>query len=139
MPRVLSLDWLIGVIFRKNWVKIDDFIEHYGPPGTEPPEALDFHFAHWVSERTGHPARCARCGGWMYLAPLDLPESASSWGPRVYHDRMRVPGFDNPIRVMECKSCGAAFAVPPGYKEGPFEIEEFVGEFEDLEHEPYRW
>lgn len=137
MPNELSLDWLVGVIFRKNWIEIDDFVEFYGPPGSEPPPALDLGEAIWVDGRAGHPARCMHCGDWLYLAPLEIPEDRSTWYSRIYHDRMVVPGTDKSIRVMKCLSCGAAFDTG-GFTEQAFEEEEYVGQFEDLEHGPYR-
>lgn len=137
IPDQLPLDWLVGVIFRKNWIEIDDFVEFYGPPGSEPPPALDFSAAFWVEGRTGHPARCMRCGDWLYLAPLEIPEDRGTWYSRIYHDRMVVPGTDKPIRVMRCSSCGAAFDTG-GFTEQSFEEEQYAGQFEDLEHAPYR-
>lgn len=139
MPEELSLDWLTGVIFRKNWIEIDDFIAVYGPPGSEPPPALDFWEAKWVTERTGHPARCAQCGDWLSFEPLETPEGASSYHhPRVYHDRMRIPGDKDVLNVMRCAQCGSAFSTG-GILTRPFDEDEYIGQFDELENAPYRW
>lgn len=131
IPDELPLEWLVGVIFRKNWIEIDDFIEVYGPPGSEPPPALDFWGAFQVSEAPGYPARCPRCGDWFGLEPLEMSESMS-W-LSTWRDRMRVPGEEEILRVMVCRKCGAAFA-KRGWSEEPFTDEEFVGEYGDLEY-----
>ena len=136
MPDELPLDWLAGVIFRRNWIEIDDFVAAYGMPGTEPPPALDFSAAHWVSERTGHPARCVRCGDWFYFEPLQIPEDRSLVFSRTYRDRKRIPGTEETLRVMVCSSCGAAFSTG-GFLEDSFTEEEYVGQYEDLEDAPY--
>jgi len=139
MPDELPLDLLEGVIFRKNWIEIDDFIEFYGPPGSEPPPALDLWEAQWVTDRTGHPICCPRCGDWMSFEPLETPKGSSSYHyPRVYEDRMRIPGEKEVIRVMRCGKCGAAFSTG-GVSAGSFDEEEYVGQYEDLEYVPYSW
>jgi len=134
MPEVLPLDWLVGVIFRKDWIEIDDFVEVYGEPGTEPPEALEFHHAYWVSGRTGHPARCVECGGYMGLAPMELPESTSSYGaPCVYHDRMKGKWIERPTTVLACRTCGAAYEMGGKFDTEPFKAEKFIAPLEELE------
>jgi hypothetical protein len=139
VPGTLLLDMLVGVIFRKNWVEIQDFVEAYGSPGTEPPPALDS----WQATKLGsygHPARCKRCGGWIFHDPLHIPES-SMWSP-VWHSDMKVPGVEQPITVIRCNSCDAAF----GHRSGdfgssydPFLDEEYLGQYGDLEYAPRRW
>jgi hypothetical protein len=142
MPDVVPLDWLVGVVFRKDWIEIDDFVAVYGPPGEpDPPEPPEIWAAQWIMDRRGHPARCMRCGDWIGLAPLEIPEGTSSYHyPRIYRDRMRAEGIDDPIRVMVCQSCGAAFDTGRSFAtEGSFRAEKYVAQVGDLEYEPYRW
>lgn len=140
VPRMLYLDMLVGVIFRKNWVGIQDFVDFYGNPGTEPPPALEPLQAHAL-ESSGHPARCSRCGDWIYHDPMYIPERSYMYSP-VWHDRMKVPGVERPIMIMRCDSCDAAF----GYRDSdfgsfgdPFLSEEYLGQYSNMEHVPYTW
>ena len=140
VPRTLFLDTLVGVIFRKNWVEIQDFVEAYGIPGTEPPSALDPWQANQLGSY-GHPARCKRCGDWIFHNPMYIPEGSSMWDP-VWRSDMKVPGVEQPIMVIRCSSCDAAF----GYRDDafgssydPFLDEEYLGQFSDLKYAPRRW
>jgi hypothetical protein len=138
IPDELPLEWLVGVIFRKQWVEIDDFIEVYGPPGTEPPPALEFHEAFRIDDSSaGHPARCSRCGDWMNLPLLEVPESGF-WGSGVFRDQMKHKDSGEVMSLMVCKSCGAAFK-RPGFGDTSFDEEEYVGQIEDFEYEPLSW
>ena len=132
----LPLDWLAGVIFRKQWIEIDDFIEVYGSPGTEPPPAPDFQEAHKIDGSTGHPAKCSRCGDWMSAPILEVP---GGWWSSVFHDRMKSKETGEVMNLMACQSCGAAFKQPGIRDESSFSGEEYVGQFEDFEYEPLRW
>ena len=51
---------------------------------------------------------------------------------------MRVLGEEETFNVMKCEACGAAFSTG-GIMERPFESEEYVGQFEELEKAPYSW
>jgi hypothetical protein len=140
VPRTLLLDMLVGVIFRKNWVEIQDFVEAYGLPGTEPPPALD----PWQANKLGsygHPARCKRCGDWIFYDPLSIKEGSSVFDP-VWRSDMKVPGVEQPIMVIRCNSCDAAF----GHRSGdfsssydPFLDEEYLGQFGDMKYAPRGW
>jgi hypothetical protein len=132
IPDELPLEWLVGVIFRKQWVEIDDFIEAYGPPGTEPPPALEFYEAFRIDDSlSAHPAICPRCGDWMNLPLLEVPES-SWWGAGVFRE-MKSKDSGKSVMLMVCKSCGAAFKRPL-FGETPFDEEEYVGQIEDFEY-----
>lgn len=132
----LPLEWLVGVIFRKNWIEIDDFIQEYGPPGTEPPPAPEFHEAHQIEGSTGHPAKCAQCGDWMNVPPLEV---SSGWRSGVFRDRMKSKDTGEVMNLMVCKACGAAFKQPGIRDESAFASEEYVGQLEDFEYEPLSW
>lgn len=137
VPDELPLEWLVGVIFRKNWVPIEDFIQEYGPPGTEPPPAPEFHEAHQIEGSTGHPAKCPRCGDWIGLTTLEVP----GWGSSVFRDSMRLKGSDDNDDVMNlivCLSCGAAFRMH-GFGDNSFSAEEYVGHIDDFEYKPLGW
>jgi len=140
VPKSLFLDTVVGVLFRKNWVEIEDFVEAYGFPGTDPPQALEPWQAHML-ESYGHPCRCKRCGNWMLHDPLHIPERSSMWSS-IWHDRMKVPGVESPIMIMRCNSCDAAFGHRGdgmSFFNDPFTDEEYLGQYSDLEHVPYRW
>jgi hypothetical protein len=139
VPRTLFLDNLVGVIFRKNWVEIQDFVDVYGSPGTDPPPALDPLQAHALGS-CGYPVRCKRCGGWIFQDPMHIPDS-SLWCP-VWHDRMKVPGIERPVMVMKCSSCGAAFGHPDdsfSFSYDPFSDEEYLGQYSDMKYAPHIW
>ena len=129
---VLPLSFLSGVIFRKVWFDIDDFIQIYGIPGTEPYPVIDISDAVRIYDRSGFPARCVLCGGWLGGNPFEV-EKYSSFGIRnVHRDRMRVSGESDIIRVYTCQECGASFELD-NY------CERYVGQLEDLEYVPYSW
>lgn len=140
VPRMLYLDMLVGVIFRKNWVEIQDFVDFYGSPGAEPPPALEPLQARALGS-SGHRARCDRCGDWIYHDPMYIPERSSIYSP-VWHDRMKVPGIEVHVTVMRCDSCDATF----GYRDHDFGSfgdslvgEEYLGQYSDMEYVPYTW
>lgn len=140
VPKKLSLKSLVGVIFRKQWIEIGDFVDYYGHPGSEPPPAVSIHQANLV-DITGNPARCPRCHDWMSNEPLAIPEG-SIFSRSVWHDRMQGPGMEQPGRVMVCKACDAAF----GHKTGgfmshddPFSPEEYICQYSDMQHVSPTW
>jgi hypothetical protein len=139
VPDTLAFDNLQGVIFRKNWVEIGDFLDAYGSPGSEPPPALDPLGVHMLPD-TGNPARCPQCRDWMNLRPLEVPEryrARSAW-----HDRMQGPGVDKPATVLVCGSCHAVFGSPEMGWDGsrnPFRAEQYLGQYEDFKYVPYSW
>jgi len=137
----LPLDLLVGVIFRGQWMEIEDFVRYYGPPGSEPPPALEPHQAIHVLNSNGYPIKCPKCQGWMNLEPLVIPESSWAYG-RVWRDNMMGPGMEYPIRVMVCGTCKGAFGYT-GSKyylyDDPFIAEEYIGQIDDMEYVQDRW
>jgi len=129
MPDELSLDLLTGVIFRRDYYDIEDFVEAYGPPGTEPPPALDFYEARIIEDKAGNPIRCPRCGGWFVHPPLVIDRQP--WGMR---DRFKVPGREYGVYGTVCQSCGAVFHRE--HMKGLVE-DEYLGQKDELEQE--RW
>lgn len=140
MPQKLPLSLLVGVIFRKQWIEIDDFVNYYGPPGSEPPPAISIHDAGSVAHTTGHPARCPHCRGWINLEPLRIPESSWMYG-YVWQDRRQCPGIELPVRVMKCKSCGAALGHHRSSLswDEPFDPEEYLCQYKETEYVGHRW
>jgi hypothetical protein len=131
---------LKGVIFRKNWIPIGEFVEAYGLPGTEPPPAIDPVEANMLPS-TGNPAICSRCHGWMYLRPLEIPDRSPVWSV-VWKDDMQKAGADRVQRLMVCGSCRAAFASPEkGMAVGhdPFVAEEYVGQYDEFKYVRRGW
>lgn len=141
MPKVLPLELLAGVIFRKQWIEIDDFIRYYGPPGTEPPPAIEVHDALQISDSVGHPAKCSRCGGWIDLEPLEIKKSSWSSGYPWKNDQ-KCPGIGHPITILVCKSCGGAFGRREkifGFNDDPFKPEEYICQYEECKYVSPRW
>jgi hypothetical protein len=119
-PEKLSLENLVGVVFRKKYYEIEDFVDVYGFPGETPPRAMDIAEACMADRDRGHPIRCPVCRGWMDLPPLEIRDGFSP----VFPGRARIPGIEWPVYVMVCRSCGAAFTL---------ENDEYVGQYDELE------
>lgn len=134
-PTMLPLNLLTGVIFRRDYYEIDDFVKYYGLPGTVPDEILPRSYEKWVKKRKGHPIRCPRCDEWMGLPPLALPERPTDKSEVFYTlERSRWERFEG----MVCNVCGAVFYVPDPEKVEEdeeltcFDTESFMGELSDF-------
>jgi hypothetical protein len=134
-PWMLPLSACVGVIFRRDYYKIDDFIQYYGPPGglSEPPPPPSLSQARYVEDHTGHPMRCPRCGEWMLYEPGWLPgRDEWSYGRMsvIGYGRKAIPGYEYPQDVWYCRKCDAAFL--RGI-DGTYKPIEYIGQYHDLE------
>lgn len=129
MPCRLCFDSLVGVVFRKNYYEIEDFVYAYGPPGGEPPPVMSIEQAIIVDGSSGHPMRCPVCIDWMGLPPLEI-RGYGAWNP-VFPGRVNVPGIEHPVYVMVCQSCGAAILRESWGQLGG--VEKYVGQYDDMD------
>ena len=130
----LPVEWACGVIFRKNYFKIDDFVSFYGMPGEAPPKDLSpmqpYEHRAYVEDRTGVPGKCPVCGEWLRRHPLEKVKT--SWFSRTLTN-VKHPKTGKKTRAYVCQSCGATFAPHSQLAKQFFRSDEYLGNIAELE------